>query len=107
MYDDIGNKLEKAAIVLFIISAIAAVIGGMILAYECNILLGLLVACLGILLSLIFSWLIYGFGEMLNKTNEIVRNTLRTHHTPLQKQTTTEKQTIKTTIDNETIDEIK
>lgn len=88
MYQNIGGKLKGLARVLFYIEAIVSVLGifaGTIITivnlviYETNpllivtyVLLGLLVgfglAVASVYLSWISTWLLYGFGELVEKT---------------------------------------
>ena len=74
MYDNIGEKIKVLAKVVFIVGAIAAVIAGIAL-MRSNVPIGLLVIVLGSIIALISSWLIYGFGELIDKTCDIARNT--------------------------------
>ena len=77
MYENIGKKIKGLAQILFIVGAIAAAIIGMVLMIISTsfILLGVLTLFLGPILSWIGSWLLYGFGELIDKTCDIERNT--------------------------------
>ena len=77
MYDNIGRKIKGLAIVVFIVEAIAAIIGGIALMITLDdlILLGLLVLLFGPLVAWVSSWLLYGFGEIIDKLCDIERNT--------------------------------
>ena len=77
MYDNIGGKIKGLAKVIFIIEVIAAVIAGFaIIAIDKYLaLIGLLVMAVGATAAWISSWFLYGFGELIEKTCEIARNT--------------------------------
>lgn len=77
MYDNIGGKIKGLAKWTFAVEAIAAVICGFMLIVEDfdMILLGLLVIAVGPLVAWAFSWLLYGFGELIDNTDIIARNT--------------------------------
>lgn len=77
MYDNIGGKIKGLAKAIFILEAIAAVIGGIAFMVEDEdmILIGLLVMILGPIVAWVSSWLLYGFGELIDKTCDIARNT--------------------------------
>lgn len=75
MYDNIGVKIKVLAGVTCIIGAIAAVIIGCMALYDELIGIGLLIMILGPIVAWIASWLLYGFGELIEKTCDIARNT--------------------------------
>lgn len=77
MYDNIGGKIKVLAKVIFIIEAIAAAITGIALMATDEYLLpiGFLVMIAGPIVAWISSWLLYGFGELIEKTCQIERNT--------------------------------
>lgn len=77
MYDNIGGKIKGLAKAAFIVGAIAAVIAGIALmaSDEDMILIGLLVMVGGPIVAWVSSWLLYGFGEIIDKTCDIERNT--------------------------------
>ena len=77
MYNNIGGKIKGLAIATFIVAAIAAVITGIVLMCidEDLILYGVLTLILGPVLAWISSWLLYGFGELIDKVSDIERNT--------------------------------
>jgi len=85
-YSDIGKKIKEWAVWIFIVEAVAAIIagiigffifcswegddGGFILAF-----LSLLAIPLAIFIEFVGTWLLYGFGELIDKTVENERNT--------------------------------
>lgn len=76
MYDNIGEKIKGLAKVVFIIGAIVDVIAGVdLMSSDQYVLIGLFVMLLGPVVAWAFSWLIYGFGEIIDKTCDIERNT--------------------------------
>lgn len=76
MYDNIGRKIKGLAKAVFIVEAIAAVITGIVLmASYLNPIIGLLVMVVGPLVAWVSSWLLYGFGELIDKTCDIARST--------------------------------
>ena len=80
LYADIGKKIKNLAIWSFIVEAIGAVIGGMILMIDWDFLLGLLVFLCGPIVAFVMSWCLYAFGEITDKICEIERNTKFTYN---------------------------
>lgn len=74
MYSDIGKKIKGSAIIVFILEAVISVIAGIILANEADESFGV-IAIVGPLLAWIGSWLLYGFGELIDKVFDIEKNT--------------------------------
>lgn len=97
MYDNIGKKIKGSAIAIFIIGALACIIIGIVKivtaddgleltdnllsllssyqSKEQRIFYGICILLLGPVLSWILSWALYGFGELIEKTCAIERNT--------------------------------
>ena len=77
MYDNIGGKIKSLAKAVFIVEAIAAVIAGIALMASDDDMVpfGLLVMAVGPLVAWVSSWLLYGFGEIIDKLCDIERNT--------------------------------
>ena len=77
MYKEIGKKIKKLAIVVFVLEAILFFIGGIILMAINNdlFLVGILMMIIGPLLAWVSSFILYGFGELIDKTSEIANNT--------------------------------
>ena len=75
MYDNIGEKIKGLAKVMFIVEAIAAVIGGIVLLGDEFLAIGLLTLFLGPVVAWISSWLLYGFGELIDNVCRIAANT--------------------------------
>lgn len=77
MYDNIGGKIKGLAKATFIVEAIAAVITGIALMDSDDDMFPvvLLVMVVGPIVAWVSSWLLYGFGELIDKTCDIARNT--------------------------------
>ena len=76
-YDNIGGKIKGLAKAAFVVEAIAAVISGigLMASDDDMILIGLLTMALGPFVAWVGSWLLYGFGELIEKAAEIELNT--------------------------------
>ncbi len=72
-YDNIGGKIKSWAKWIFAVEAIAAVVGGFIIVDqdEDMILLGLLVVVFGPIVAWVSSWLLYGFGQLIENSDII------------------------------------
>lgn len=75
MYNDIGGKIKTLARVIFVVTASVAVVMAIVLLSGELILLGLLTLILGPILAWASSFVLYGFGELIDKTCEIAKNT--------------------------------
>lgn len=77
MYDNIGGKIKGLAFATFIVESISAIITGIALIAEDEDLipLGLLILFCGPLVAWVSSWLLYGFGQLISKSEEIEKNT--------------------------------
>ena len=77
MYNNIGKKIKGLAKTSFIVVAILEVITGIVLIATSSYLLvyGLLAMIAGPIIAWISSWLLYGFGELIDKASDIERNT--------------------------------
>ena len=84
MYDNIGGKIKGLAKAVFIVEATAALITGIALVAidEDLILFGLLTLILGPAVAWVSSWLLYGFGELIDRVCEIAQNTRTSQNTP-------------------------
>ena len=73
-YENIGNKIKGLAQMAFVVEAIAAVITGIALmaSDEDLILYGLLVLIAGPIIAWVSSWLLYGFGQLVENSDIIV-----------------------------------
>ena len=77
MYDNIGKKIKGLAKWIFIVEAVSAVISAIALMAEDDdfIWIGLLLIVVGPLVAWVSSWMLYAFGELVDKTCDIERNT--------------------------------
>ncbi len=73
MYYDIGGKIKILAKVECVIGVIVSVILGFVLKSNLNSLWWLFIL-IGAISSLISSWLIYGFGELIDDVHIIAYN---------------------------------
>ena len=70
LYKNIGGKIKSWAKWIFIIEAISAIIAGFVLLFadDSLILFGLLTLVCGPFVAWVGSWVLYGFGELIEKT---------------------------------------
>jgi hypothetical protein len=71
-YDNIGRKIKGAAEFIFILEAIVTIIVGIALMILELPFLGILLMVLGPVLAWISSWLMYGFGQLIENSDIIV-----------------------------------
>lgn len=85
-YENIGSKIKSLAKTSFVVEAIAAVITGIALLLaeidEGDFPFGLLVILAGPIVAWVSSWLIYGFGEIIDKLCDIEKNTRNRDKSP-------------------------
>ncbi len=74
MFDNIGEKIKKLAYVVTIAGTVASVIGGLI-TISSDPIAGFLTMILGAALSWASSFVIYGFGELIENTKIAAHNT--------------------------------
>lgn len=86
LYGEIGKKIKRLAYYTFIGEAVAAVLGGLValvymigvagfFGFIIGLLVGAIVAIVGVIAAWVSSWLLYGFGELIDKTCDIEKNT--------------------------------
>ena len=73
MFYNIEKKIKVLAGVITILGIISSVVTGIILFGEKNIIMGLLTIVMGILFSWIGSFVLYGFGEIIETTKSIAK----------------------------------
>ena len=66
MFEDIGNKIKKLVKFFAVAGMLLSIILGIILCLS-NILIGIIVCAFGFLLSWVGAWLMYGYGEMVQR----------------------------------------
>lgn len=72
MYENIGGKIKGLAQSIFIIETIGAIVTGIILLLLNRIFLGLLVLFSGPIIAWVSSWLMYGFGQLIDNSDMLV-----------------------------------
>ena len=68
LYENIGEKIKGWAKWIFIVESIAAIITGIALMFEDAAFIGFIVLICGPLVAWVSSWLLYAFGELVDKT---------------------------------------
>lgn len=115
-YENIGNKIKGLAQMAFVVEAIAAVITGIALmaSDEDLILYGLLVLIAGPIIAWVSSWLLYGFGQLIENSDIIAEeyNRKNQKHEKVVEKNNEKKQAqrlkdVKAAIENPDVDEYK
>lgn len=80
MYKNIGKKIKILATISFVLNSIGFIIGGIVFMTDVHgtalaSITGIAIILFGPIVAWIGSWLVYGFGELIDKTAEIARNT--------------------------------
>ena len=79
LYIDIGKKIKGWAKWIFIVETIASIIGAIIMIFAAEdsgmMIVGLLTFIVGPLLAWVSSWILYAFGELVDKTTANEQNT--------------------------------
>ena len=71
MFEKIGAKIKVLSKIIFILEAILSFIMGVAFLVDDVIALGIISILLGPIIALSSAWLIYGFGEMVEKVSDI------------------------------------
>lgn len=76
MYEKIGSKIKVLAKVMFFIGSFGSIMAGVAFMIDKNEFnfIGIIILVVGIILSLATSWILYGFGELIEKTSFIATN---------------------------------
>ena len=73
MFKNIGGKIKVLALVVFIAEAAVLAISGIAIMadahYDDEMMTGLLTLVLGPVVAWVSSWLLYGFGELIEKVS--------------------------------------
>ena len=114
MYDNIGGKIKSWAVWIFIVEAIAAIIGGIALIANDNGLVGFLTIVFGPIAAWVSSWLLYGFGQLIENSDIIAEeyNRKNEKHGKVVAKNNKKKQAqrlkeVKAAIENPDVDEYK
>ena len=75
MYDNIGEKIKGLAKATAIVEAIAAIIVGIVLWGKTEEGWCALILFCGPIVAWVSSWVLYGFGEIIDKLYDIEHNT--------------------------------
>lgn len=76
LYENIGQKIKNWAKWIFIVEAIAAIIGSFVMLFTDDLFaVGLLGIVIGPFIAWVSSWLLYGFGEIVEKSADNEKNT--------------------------------
>ena len=80
-YDNIGSKIKGWAIWIFLGEALAAVIAGIaLIAEDADMaLVGFLLIFLGPIVAWVSSWLLYGYGQLIENSDIIAEEFKRTN----------------------------
>ena len=70
MFEDIGNKIKTLAAVICALGVIASVIIGVSLS-KGSVAIGFFIILFGIIISWCGTFLLYGFGELIDQTRQI------------------------------------
>ena len=86
-YDNIGGKIKCWAKWVFAINAITALFGGLILMLQGGFLVlnGLIVVVLGPIVAWVSSWLLYGYGQLIENSDIIAEEYRRKNEKPATK----------------------
>ena len=80
-YDNIGEKIKGWAKWVFIIGAISSAVAAIVLMASAEdaavLIIGIIMLIVGPLVSWVSSWLLYGFGEVIDTLDVIAYNTYR------------------------------
>ena len=71
MFYDPGRKIKLWAVVLFVINLVLSIVTALYHFYTHKELAGLLILILGAVFSYVFSLFIYGFGQLVDKTQSM------------------------------------
>ncbi len=75
MFNNIGEKIKGVAKIVFYIEVLAAIIisAYLMVSDENLVVIGIIIGAVIILISYFSHWLLYGFGELIDKTSSIER----------------------------------
>ena len=94
MYANIGEKIKTLAMGVFLIGSLVSVFAGISLLITTEKTIFLLMLICGPIFSWISSWLIYGFGEIINTLKQIETKDKQDNQTKISEaKRTTEKRT--------------
>lgn len=73
MYNNIGGKIKSGAMVIAYIEGIISLICGcgFIIMDEDNVFMGVMIIVIGMVVAYLSSWLLYGYGELIESAADI------------------------------------
>ena len=71
MFDNIGVKIKRLAFILFIIEAATSILSGLIDIIVFKNMFSLLICIIGPFVAWLSSFLLYGFGELVDNSSKI------------------------------------
>ena len=74
MFDDIGKKIKNIAVLFTTFCIIGGLIGGILLLARGTLVLGLVLLIAVPVASWVSSFALYGFGQLIENTDLIVKN---------------------------------
>ncbi|MCH5183452.1 MAG: hypothetical protein J1E00_04670 [Oscillospiraceae bacterium] len=77
MFSNIGGKIKMLAMVLCGIGSAASILLGIVLLVNEAIIVGIIFMLIGPLLSWIGSFILYGFGHLVENSDRMVSNTAK------------------------------
>ena len=78
LYANIGRKIKNLAVASFIVEAVGAIVTGLIFLVDSGLEDGwwaIFIILFGPIVAFVGSWMLYGFGEIIEKISDIERNT--------------------------------
>ncbi|MBQ6849008.1 MAG: hypothetical protein IJN76_03015 [Clostridia bacterium] len=77
MYTNIGGKIKALAIAVFVVGLFGSVLlgVGLMVTDENALPVGITMLLVGPVMAFFSSWLVYGFGELIDQASAIERNT--------------------------------
>lgn len=114
MYDNIGEKIKNSAKWICIVESISAVIGGIFVIIDDfdSFFKGLLLIVLGPVVAYVSTWLLYGFGQLIENSDIIAQEYRRTNEKHekavaknAERKQSQKRQNIKATIANPNVKE--
>ncbi len=76
MYRNIAEKIQIVAMIYFVLVALSGVVGGIVLLAYNIIALGLILLSVVPIVALVTSWMIYGFGVLIDSNIRISKRLL-------------------------------
>ena len=75
MFENIGKKIKSLVVIIARIEFALFIIIGLSIIFSGRVLLGLLLGGIGCLFAWLSAFFVYAFGEMVDKLQDIERNT--------------------------------